>query len=84
MLTGRGSRCGELAKRIEPNKGGRPKTQEGGRPSLRASAANGAGLSAHQLKQAIRVANVPTAERFEAAEAPQVASEKVKSGSRKR
>jgi hypothetical protein len=55
-------RCGELAKRIAPAKGGRPKTQVGARPSLRASAANGAGLSPHQLKQAVRVANVPREE----------------------
>lgn len=55
-------RCGELAKLIEPDKGtaGRKGTARSA-PSLqsRKAAANGAGLSSHQLKQAIRVANVP-------------------------
>jgi hypothetical protein len=53
-------RCGELAKLIQPAKGGDRKSK--GRPASidsRKAAANGAGLSAHQLKQAIRVANVP-------------------------
>lgn len=53
-------RCGELAKRIEPKRGGDRKSK-GGHPPIdsRKAVANGAGLSAHQLKQAVRVANVP-------------------------
>lgn len=62
-------RAGELLKQIEPNKGGRPsETTAGTRPSFepvsRTEAAASAGLSAHQAKQAIRVANVP-ADQFE-------------------
>lgn len=53
-------RCGELAKEIEPSKGGRPgKTGAGAHPSSRKSAGTEAGMSTHQLKQAIRVANLP-------------------------
>lgn len=54
-------RAGELLKQIEPNKGGRPsETREGAHPSFsRSGAASEAGLSSHQAKQAIRVANVP-------------------------
>jgi hypothetical protein len=60
---GRGSRavrrCGELAKRIEPARGANQNIREGGRPKVgRQAAANGAALSPHQPKQAIRVANV--------------------------
>jgi hypothetical protein len=56
-------RCGELAKQIEPAKGG-DRRSKGGHPPVdsRKAAANGAGLSPHQLKQAIRVANVSEAE----------------------
>jgi len=66
-------RCGELLKQIEPSPGGRPlkgsskKTRVGARPSLsRKQAASDAGMSEHQRKAAIRVANVPE-EEFEAA-----------------
>ena len=57
-------RCGELLRKIEPNKGGRPsKTREGDHPSLsRKQAAEDAGLSEHQRKTAIRVATVPEEE----------------------
>jgi hypothetical protein len=57
--------AGELAKRIEPAKGGdRGNAATGGRPPIgsRKSAGRDAGLSSHQLKQAIRVANVPKEE----------------------
>jgi hypothetical protein len=73
-------RAGELLKQIEPSKGGRPtETQKGDHPSClrartragsvpisRTVAAEQAGLSEHQRKTAIRVANVP-APVFEAA-----------------
>ncbi len=54
-------RMGELLKQIEPAKGGRPsETRVDDRPSYsRHSAAANAGLSTHQAKQAVRVANVP-------------------------
>lgn len=58
-------RAGELLKQIEPSKGGRPpeETREGDRPSLsRKQAANEAGMSDHQRKSALRVANVPDEE----------------------
>src|SRR5207253_10471608 len=53
-------RLGELVKRIEPARGANQNIRAGARPKVgRQAAANGAGLSPHQLKQAIRVANVP-------------------------
>jgi hypothetical protein len=54
-------RCGQLVKALELGKGGRPKTQEGGRPSLRNGAAKSAGLSSHQPKQrsASRTSRLP-------------------------
>jgi hypothetical protein len=54
------TRCGELLKAIQPNPGGRPpNTREGALPSLtREQAAEDAGLSEHQRKTALRVANV--------------------------
>lgn len=56
-------RCGELAKQIEPKRGANQNIREGDRPKVgRTAAANGAGLSPHQLKQALRVANVPKAD----------------------
>lgn len=60
-------RAGELLRQIEPNPGGRPsETSAGDRPSFhRTDAARDAGMSVHQAKQAVRVANVPEAE-FEA------------------
>jgi hypothetical protein len=59
-------RCGELLAQIPPGKTG-PKLQEGTLPELtRTGAADEAGLSEHQRKTALRVANVPRDE-FEAA-----------------
>lgn len=60
-------RCGELLKQIEPQQGGDRKSK-GGQPPVdsRKSAADAAGLSEHQRKTALRVANVPAAQ-FEAA-----------------
>jgi hypothetical protein len=57
-------RCGVLLGEIEPSKGGRPssETREGALPSSRTEAATDAGLSEHQRKTALRVANVPEAE----------------------
>lgn len=54
-------RAGELLKQVDrPEQGGRPpKNRVGGHPVSRASAAANAGLSPHQAKQAIRIANVP-------------------------
>lgn len=54
-------RAGELLKQLEPNPGGRPsETSVGDRPSFyRTDAAREAGMSPHQAKQAVRVANVP-------------------------
>jgi hypothetical protein len=59
-------RCGELLKQFDGR--GRPEeNKEGTRPDYsQAHAARDAGLSAHQQKTAVRVANVP-AEQFEAA-----------------
>lgn len=55
------SRCGELLKQIEPGKTGpKPELQEGDLPQLtRTQAAEQAGLSEHQRKTALRVADVP-------------------------
>lgn len=67
-------RAGELLKQIEPSKGGRPAETRGDAPPsfpTRKDAAEQAGLSNDQMKQAIRVANVP-AKSFEA----QIESEK--------
>jgi hypothetical protein len=62
-------RAGELLKEIPPG-GGRPsKTQEGALPSLtRSQAAEDAGLSEHQRKTALRVANIPLDEFVRAVE----------------
>lgn len=59
-------RAGELLKQVEPSKGGRPsETRADDHPSYsRISVATQAGMSPHQAKQAIRVANVP-ADEFE-------------------
>jgi hypothetical protein len=60
-------RCGELLKEIKPAHGANQNIQEGTLPKVtRESAAEDAGLSEHQRKTALRVANVPEAE-FEAA-----------------
>jgi len=54
-------RAGELLKQIEPGKGGQPyqsgSTRSGDHPS-RKQAATDAGLSDHQRKQALHVANI--------------------------
>ena len=49
----------ELLKQIEPQRGGDRKSKGGRAPVDRKSFANGAGLSLHQQKQALRVANIP-------------------------
>lgn len=66
-------RCGELLKQIEPSKGGRPpaETRVDAHPSFsRQDAATSAGMSPHQAKQAIRVANVPAADFERQVESP--------------
>jgi len=57
-------RAGELLKQIErPDQGGRPSSNGAGdHPVSRKQAATDAGLSDHQRKQALRVANVPESE----------------------
>jgi hypothetical protein len=58
-------RAGELLKQIEPATGSHWESKrEGTRPLTRSDAATEAGLSSHQAKQALRVANVP-ADEFE-------------------
>jgi hypothetical protein len=56
-------RCGELLKTFQQNKGGdrkSPNQRAGDHPLIsQREAAAGAGLSVHQEKQAVRVANVP-------------------------
>ena len=54
-------RCGELLKQIEPARGANQNIQEGDLPNVitRTQAAEQAGLSEHQRKTALRVANVP-------------------------
>jgi len=53
-------RCGELAMAMATSKGGgNQRTGVGVHPSARKANGHAAGLSDHQLKQAIRVANVP-------------------------
>lgn len=53
-------RAGELLKQIEPGQGARDgKREEGTHPPLRSEMARSAGMSPHQAKQAVRVANVP-------------------------
>jgi hypothetical protein len=60
-------RVGELLKQIEPARGANQNIQEGTLPKVtRESAATDAGLSEHQRKTALRVANLPQ-EEFEAA-----------------
>jgi hypothetical protein len=48
-------RGGVLLAAMEKQKGGRPKTRAGDRPSLRKAAAKAAGLSPHQAKEMLRV-----------------------------
>ncbi|MCB1719139.1 MAG: hypothetical protein KDK05_28730, partial [Candidatus Competibacteraceae bacterium] len=52
-------RCGELLKQIEPGKNRHDSSREGDLPPNRKLAAEQAGLSEHQRKTALRVANVP-------------------------
>lgn len=52
-------RAGELLKQIEPGTGKYQGKREGDRPLDRKQAAEDAGMSDHQRKSAIRVANVP-------------------------
>lgn len=53
-------RAGELLKQIEPGQGARDgKREVGTHPPLRQEVAAKAGMSPHQAKQAVRVANVP-------------------------
>lgn len=67
-------RAGELLKQIEPQQGSRRDLATSGRrpPEVvsRAEAASSAGMSPHQAKQAIRVANVPAAEFERQVESP--------------
>ncbi len=52
-------RAGELLKQIEPGQGARDgKREAGDHPPLRSEMARDAGMSPHQAKQAVRVANV--------------------------
>ena len=55
------SRCGELLKQIEPARGANQNIREGDHPNVitRTQAAEQAGLSEHQRKTALRVADVP-------------------------
>jgi hypothetical protein len=52
-------RCGELLKEVEAKKGGDRKSKDRERPIDRKTAADEAGMSPRQAKDAIRVANVP-------------------------
>lgn len=62
-------RCGELLKQIPPAHGANQNIREGTLPKVtRESAATDAGLSEHQRKTALRVANVPEPEFNEAVE----------------
>ncbi|MGQ3297725.1 hypothetical protein [Reyranella sp.] len=65
-------RCGELLKQIEPQQGARSDLTSGGRPPevTRNRAARDVGMSPHQAKQAIRVANVPAADFERQVESP--------------
>lgn len=60
-------RAGELLKQVETRQGARSDLTSDGRPSevSRIDAARDAGMSSHQAKQAVRVANVPESD-FEA------------------
>lgn len=54
-------RAGELLKQIEPGQGARDGKREAGTyPPLRSEVAAQVGMSPHQAKQAVRVANVPS------------------------
>lgn len=56
-------RAGELLKQIEPGQGARDgKREAGDHLPLRSDMARDAGMSPHQAKQAVRVANVPAAD----------------------
>lgn len=56
-------RAGELLQQIQPGQGARDgKREEGTRPPLRQEIARDAGMSPHQAKQAVRIANIPKAD----------------------
>ena len=56
-------RAGELLKQVDPGHGARDgKREVGAHPPLRGEVASDAGMSPHQAKQAVRVANVPAAD----------------------
>lgn len=64
-------RAGELLKQIEPGQGARDgKREEGTHLPLRSEIARDAGMSEHQQKQAIRIANVPVEDFEKAVESP--------------
>jgi hypothetical protein len=67
-------RCGDLLKEIEPAKNqhdAADRARAGTLPSTRNGVARDAGLSAHQSKQALRVASVPEPEFEAAVESPE-------------
>lgn len=64
-------RAGELLKQIEPGQGARDgNREEGTHPPLRSEVAQSAGMSTHQAKQAVRIANIPEPEFTEQVESP--------------
>lgn len=72
-------RAGELLKQIEPQQGGDRKSDEyqkaGDHPLIsRTDAAREAGMSPHQAKQAVRIANIPEEDFEEQIEAPRPAT----------
>lgn len=65
-------RCGELLHEIDPSRGANQHIREGALPKVtRTSMATDAGLSEHQRKTALRVANVPETEFERAVESDQ-------------
>jgi hypothetical protein len=78
-------RCGELLKEIKPAKNQHDSARMGAHPS-RKKAAQEAGLSDNQRKQAIHIANVPTDEFEEQVESddPPTATELGRQGTRKK
>jgi len=79
-------RAGELLKQIEPAKNQHDaNARAGAQPSTREQAATEAGLSPHQRKQALRVANVPEQDFIEQVESdsPPTVTKLAKQGKRK-